>query len=70
MFISKRKYESDIHDAEMKGYYSGREEASKEYRMNELIGEVEKLKQEVALLKGPNEGSTGEKDTATIPLAY
>lgn len=70
MFISKRKYEFDIREAEYRGRCEGREEAWKEHRMRELTDEVEKLKREVALLKGPNEGSTGEKDAATFPLAY
>lgn len=69
MFISKRKYEADIREAEERGHYRGREEAWKEYRLREMSDEIEKLKCEVALLKGPNEGSC-EKDAAEIPLAY
>ena len=69
MFITRRKYQQDIREAEEKGRYEGRDEAWKEYRMREMSDEIEKLKRDVELLRGPNEGSC-EKDVTEIPLAY
>lgn len=68
MFISKRKYELDIREAKERGHYEGREEAWKEYRMRELSDEIEKLKREVALLKGPNEGSCDNKTAESFTI--
>ena len=70
MFITRRKYEEALKEAEYRGRTEAEKECYQRFGMREMERRLEALSAEVALLKGPNEGSTGEKDAAPAPLAY
>jgi len=68
MFISRRRYEMDLQEATEKGRYEAEKEVWQQHRMREMQGEIDQLRKEIALLKGPNEGSCDNE--AQVPLAY
>lgn len=68
MIISRRKYERELQEAAEKARFELEKEIWQRDRLAGLQEQINELKRELSLLKGPNEGSTCNEAVAGLPF--